>query len=951
MKKLVSSCLFVIQVFLGFGQANTGLTGKVIDSETHKPLPNVVASVKNTNLMELTDKIGVLNFKEVPSGNQLLEIKTAGYKLQLLEIVITQGTILDLGIIVLEEDFVSEGQSNTISLADIDLNDDNGGSENTVSLLQSSRDVFQQAAAFNWGQARFKIRGIDNAYGTVMINGITMNKAIDGRPQFGNWAGLNDVTKNQEFTFGSAPSDYTFGGLLGMQVINTRASLYKAGNRITTATSNTSYSGRIMATVASGAQNNGWAYVISASKGISNEGYFEGTSRNSNAFFVSVEEKLSEINTVNATVMYSNNRNSKNSPNTKEVSSLAGEKYNSYWGWQDGEKRNSRIKNIEEPLFIVSDYWKITPKTNLNLNVAYQFGKIGNSRIDFQGVDNPDPTYYKNMPSYYTSLYETNPAIVILTDPSAYLPGGLGGIPTPDNVGASNANFLIKNQIDWTSMYQANNVANKEGEGAKYVLYEDRTDDKQLSGNGILSSQLADTILLNAGASFSKVMSHNFKNVLDLLGGNYFNDSNLFGIGQQQQSDLNHPNKQVLVGDSYGYNYNLYTNKMDFFTQFKFTYKKTDFYLAQSFSKTDYQRQGLYKNGYYPTNSFGYSNKITFENFGFKGGFTLKKAKRQFITFNGIYMSKAPTLRNVFNNPRMNNNNMGSVVNESILSWDANYIVNAPKIKARFTAFYTAIKNQTETTFFYGNGAGIDNLATSSNESNAFLAQTLTHINKKNIGLEMGLEYPITVNFKAMTSIAYGQYIYDNNPNLSVTNDAMATDSNTNPILDYGYAYLKNLKQSGTPQSAVSLGLEYRNPKYWYVGANCNYLANNYIDLAPILRTNHFFINPASVNGNPFPEAIQARANQLLRQEKFNNFYLVNLSGGKSWRVGKNILGFFASMNNVFDVLYKTGGFEQARNANYRTLNQDVSSGTPAFAPKYFYGYGRTYFLTIYLNF
>jgi hypothetical protein len=42
-------------------------------------------------------------------------------------------------------------------------------------LLQSSRDAFQQAAAFNWGQARFRIRGLDSENGT-MINGITMNK-------------------------------------------------------------------------------------------------------------------------------------------------------------------------------------------------------------------------------------------------------------------------------------------------------------------------------------------------------------------------------------------------------------------------------------------------------------------------------------------------------------------------------------------------------------------------------------------------------------------------------------------------------------------------------------------------------------------------------------------------------------------------------------------------------
>jgi hypothetical protein len=41
-----------------------------------------------------------------------------------------------------------------------------------------------------------------------MINGVSMNKSYDGRPQ-GQWGGLNDATRNQEFTIGTAPSDYT----------------------------------------------------------------------------------------------------------------------------------------------------------------------------------------------------------------------------------------------------------------------------------------------------------------------------------------------------------------------------------------------------------------------------------------------------------------------------------------------------------------------------------------------------------------------------------------------------------------------------------------------------------------------------------------------------------------------------------------------------------------------
>jgi hypothetical protein len=30
-----------------------------------------------------------------------------------------------------------------------------------------------------------------------------------------------------------------------------------------------------------------------------------------------------------------------------------------------------------------------------------QFGKIGNSNLDYQNANSPDPTYFRKLPSYY----------------------------------------------------------------------------------------------------------------------------------------------------------------------------------------------------------------------------------------------------------------------------------------------------------------------------------------------------------------------------------------------------------------------------------------------------------------------------------------------------------------------------------------------------------------------
>lgn len=967
MKKLVISLLFVMQVICGWAQQTALVKGKVVDSKTQLPLQNVVATLQSTTETAITNAEGVFVFQSVPAGNQAVVVSSTGYISQSFSLEVVGGQPLDLGVVVLDEDITSEQQLSLITITENDLGDDNSGSDNTAGLLQASRDVFQQAAAFNWGIARFRIRGLDNEYAVTMINGVVMNKLYDGRPQWSNWGGLNDVTRNQEFTMGSAPSDYTFGGILGTQEINTRASIFRPGTRVSFSGTNTNYSWRTMATHASGMNADGFAYVISASRRWAQEGYFEGTDYSANSFFASVEKQFGDNHSLNFTSIYAQNSRGKNSPNTQEVTDLKGEKYNSYWGYQDGDKRNSRDKDVEEPIFMLSHFWKINEKNNLNTNVSYQFGHIGNSRLDYQDVNNPDPTYYRNLPSFYSSLYETDPSAASIPG-SAFQAGGAGGAyigNSPLNAGLAAQNraaFLANGQIDWNSLYAANTVALTDANNteigrtagvSKYVLYEDRTDDKTWTANTIFHSQLSDHVLLDAGLTYRKVKSHNFQNMLDLLGGAYYNDVDPFYIGSQGQADLNNPNRQVRVGDTFGYNYNLNADNYNAFTQFKFAFRKIDFYLSQNYSRSDYQREGLYRNGIYANNSFGKGEKITFDNFGLKGGATFKIDGRNSIVVNGVYMTKAPTLRNTFPNARLNNISVADIDSEKITSVDASYIIRAPKLKARLTGFYSTIKDATETSFFFGEGV-FDNEG-GGETGDAFIAETVTHINKEQMGGELGIDYQLTSTLRATASASYGQYIYANNPTVTVNNDSYADLTNANgqavagPIVDFGEAKLKNYRLPGMPQQAYSIGLEYRDPHYWWIGANANYLASNYLDVSALLRTDNFTQNPET--GFTYTEATDARERELLKQEKFDDFYLVNLQGGKSWKIGGQTFGFFASVNNVFDVTYKTGGFEQARNATYRTLNQDVSSGTPSFAPKYFYGYGRTYFVNLYINF
>jgi hypothetical protein len=923
-----------------FAQQETIFSGMVIDGKTHNPLAHVVVSIQNSSITQLTKSNGKFELHSSLQGQQLLLIHSQDYKDLLLKVNANPGNTVHLGTITLENDFSDEVPATLITLLESDLSDDSSSSEITSGLLQSSKDAFLQSSAFNWGQARFRVRGLDSENAIMMLNGMTMNKIYDGRPQWNNWGGLNDVLRNQEFTVGAATSDYTFGDILGTQLISTRASAYRKGGRISFSGSNTNYNWRTIGTYASGMNASGWAFAVSAGKRWVKEGYFDGTNFKAESFFISVEKKLNEKQSLNFTGFYTPNSRGKNSANTAEVTQLTSEKYNSYWGFQDGEKRNSRVKNVEEPLLMLNHYFKINEKINLNSGVMYQFGKVGNSNIDYQKAESPDPTYYRKLPSYYTSMYAADN-------------GEYSGEPSPDyeNAEKNKITFQENPQINWEAMYRANQkpitnpdgtITGQEPAQSRYVLYENRTDDRTFAANTNLNAQLTENVTFSGGVTFRNLKSHNFQYLLDMLGGQYFEDIDAFYKGNQSQSDLLHPNRKVKTGDTYGYNYNFMATTIDAFTQFKCTYNKVDFFLSQSFTTTAYQREGLYQNGIYPNNSLGKSTTIRFENFGFKGGLTYKISGRQWLFLNGMHLTKAPSLRNSFSNSRLNNSVVSGLESENTSSAEANYVFRSPKFKFRLTGYYTLIKNATETSFFYAEGI-FDNGSGYSN-TDAFVSEILTGLHKKNWGAELSLEYQISPTLKSTLAVAYGKYTYDSNPNVSITNDAGVTEN----TFDFGQSYLKNYKQPGVPEQAYSVGIEYRDPKFWWMGANINYIANTYIDVSPISRTDRFYINPAS--GAIFPEATEERAAELLKQEKFDPVSLLNITAGKSWRIlGKN-LGLFASINNVLDSKFKTGGFEQARNANFRELNQDVSSGTPSFGPKYFYGYGRTYFVNLTLN-
>ena len=923
------------------------IRGTVKDVSTAAPLPQVEVRILTTPLQTTTDETGSFTLSpELAPGSYQLELRKSGYLELHLPITITPNTPIVFDFIPMEIDLAEANENLTrISLSDVQLNSDDALQDNVISgLLGATNDVFSNAAAFDFSATFFRPRGLDSKYSRVLINGITLNKLNSGRPQWSNWGGLNDAMRNREFSMGFTPSAYSFGAPAGALHFNMRATAYRPGGRISYATANRTYTGRVMGSYNTGMTKSNWAFAVLASRRFGQEGAIAGTFYDANSLFIAAEKLLSETHSINLALLYTPNRRGRSTALTQEVIDLKGADYNPNWGYQNDTPRNARNREIEEPLAIVSHYWKWNDHSSLNTNLAYQWGTTKNSRIDYTGntlvinpngqesfiggARNPAPNYYQKLPSYF--LRFENPTAAQYQQ--AYL--------------AEQA-FMEDGQLDWQALYRANQTATASGLNSIYAVQNDVTKDHLFKASSLLKSRWSENYDFHAGVSFTHLNSENYAALDDLLGGtawldidSFAEDDNTTG-GDLAQSDLQHRNRLVGIGDTYKYRYSIVTREASAFAQLEATHKHLDWYLGLQIQNTTHRREGYYENGYYPGDaSLGRSAPVHFTTYGAKAGLTYKLNSKHFLQVNSAVLTQPLPTQTVFTNARQNNASIASPEAERILNLDASYIFRGNAFKARLTGYYLNFSNGSEVSYFYTQSMQTSLI----DQGNALVQEITTGIGRQNLGIELGASYQVhpTLTFKAAAAV--GQYQYTSDPQVYYT-----TTLAPEPIrFGDGAVQLTNYRVAGGPEQAHQLGFDYRDPDFWWLGASVNRFSNAYVDVSYLRRSGAF---AKAGDGQPLTTYNTDTARELLQQEQLPSYYLVNLVGGKSWRVKQYTFGFFGLINNALNTRYKTGGFEDSRIGDYQKLTEERSRQTPLFGNRYFLGYGTTFYLNCYVRF
>ena len=793
----------------------------------------------------------------------------------------------------------ADSSFSVITLAEDDFREE--GAQQYSSLLAAARDPL---SVFSFTPIRFTMRGYDADFFYTSINGLPMNSLDDGRTPWAMWSGLTEVVRRKEDVRGLQPSEFSFGGMGGAVQLDVRAGKLRPQTGVTYALLNRTYNHRFGVSYATGFNAKGWAWALCAGMRWAGEGYVPGTFYNSKSYYAGVSKKLGSKQVLSIVLLGADTRNGRQAASVQQAKEAAGDVYyNPSWGYQQGRKRNANIAGVHQPLYLVTHDYLIGEKASLVTTAGFSAGRKSVTALDWYQAADPRPDYYR------------------------YLPGYQSSVALQQQIKKAWAGDPAVSQINWEHLYDVNNTS--PDKRASYILEDRVVSVKRWLASAIFTAAINNQIRITAGVSSQRQGNHYYKQVNDLLGGMFYVDINQFaerdfpGDRQVIQNDLNRPDRQLLQGDRFGYDYIVSMRQEQVWVQLQTSWRKVEVFAAAQYTSSGFQREGLVRNGQFPLNSFGISSMFSFGVPGYKAGVTYKLNGRHYLFLRAAILAKAPYFNSVYLSARTRDMVQEFITTEKTRVAEGGYVLQAPAVKLRITGYMSSFKEGMKVSSFYHD------------DYNGFVNNALRHINKYHFGSEMGWEAVPFPDITIRAVAAIGRYYYTGRQKATVTAD------NDARLLDRAIVYVNNFRIGNTPQEAYHVGFSYRSPASWFLNVSGNYFCQQWLEINPLRRT------PQAVD-NLDPDS--RLYHDIIDQVQWPPQYTVDLFAGYNKKLParwmKNtILVVYAGISNLLNNRgIVSGGYEQQR---FDALEKELTS----FPPKTWAAFGINGFLSIAFRF
>lgn len=628
------------------------VTGTVIDSDMDAPLPGANIRVEGTSTGTVTDFGGKFSL-ETDRASGLIEVSFVGFETLRVPFSVSNGQTVDLGRILLspDADALEEVIITTYSIAidrktpvavstiQAEAIETRLGNQEFPEILKSTPGVYATKGGGGFGDSEIRLRGFESENIAVLINGIPVNDMENGRVYWSNWAGLSDVTRFMQVQRGLGASKVAVPSIGGTINIVTKTTDAEKGGSAFYSLGNDGYQ-KVSATVSTGKMDNGWATTVSGARTVG-DGYVDGTEFSGFSYFINIAKEINEDHELSFTAFGAQQRHGQRQnalPIEVYRRSERDARFNSDWGYKNGEVTHIEDNFYHKPQMSLNHYWDISDNAQLSTSVYASFGSGGGG--GYGGVNKF--------------------GLGTFNDPNPYRLGYL-------------------QPVDLDLIVQEN-IA-RGAYGSETYLRASRNDHEWYGVLSTFSSEIFENIEFTGGVDFRYYEGEHFTEVTDLLGGRYVLDDD----------NVNDPLNAAQVGDIIDY-HDIGTVLWEgLFAQAEYSKNNLSAFVTIAASNTSYKREDFFN--YLDTDPARETDFQHFFGYSAKGGANYNLDNNHNVFASIGYFEKAPFSNAVFLN--FENAINEDAENQKIFSAELGYGYRSANFRADLNVYRTEWNDKT----------------------------------------------------------------------------------------------------------------------------------------------------------------------------------------------------------------------------------------------------------------
>ncbi|MCK4991559.1 MAG: carboxypeptidase-like regulatory domain-containing protein, partial [Bacteroidales bacterium] len=377
MKRLLLSFAVVAMSMAVMGQGE--LRGTVVDEDSEAGLPGANIVEAGTTNGSITNAEGSFVLNTISQTGEII-ISFMGYEAQTIAFDLSSATgigeiilavdantmeevvVTGYGVIDVAKDRETPVAVSTIKLPEIIAKT---GNQEFPDIMKNTPSVYVASQAGGYGDSRINIRGFSQENLALLFNGQPVNGMEDGKVYWSNWQGLSEIATAVQIQRGLGSSKLAISSVGATINVVTKATDMVSGGRMSAMVGNDGYM-KYVGSYSTGLGENGWGASVLLSHWQGN-GYNQGNNGQGQTYFLSIGFKPSDKHQFNFSMTgapqwhyqnYTKNLSSYDRDGDGDITNEE-QRYNSNWGYYNGEVYSLRENFYHKPVANLNWDWNI----------------------------------------------------------------------------------------------------------------------------------------------------------------------------------------------------------------------------------------------------------------------------------------------------------------------------------------------------------------------------------------------------------------------------------------------------------------------------------------------------------------------------------------------------------------------------------------------------------------